>query len=284
MPIFAKLQETRFKLAVARLLYQLIRPFAGKGRKVITRNKLKFEVDLSEGIDLSLFLFGSFQRHVTEIRGMHIPENGIIIDVGANIGVTVLNYARQVPQGKVYAFEPTHYALSKLRRNLELNPELGQRIEIINSFVSESSTVTPDLVAYSSWKVDGSSATEAHPIHGGTPQDATEVPAVSLDDFCRAQHLSRLDLIKIDTDGHEYGVLAGARQTMRTLRPTIIFEAVLSLMEERGHPYEQFAALFAQEQYDLFDAASGQGINLDNYQERIPRYGGIDILAIPKPR
>src|SRR5258708_4663641 len=45
----------------------------------------------------------------------HIPEDGIVIDVGAHSGQTAKVFARLASRGRVYAFEPGSYALSVLR-------------------------------------------------------------------------------------------------------------------------------------------------------------------------
>ncbi len=67
--------------------------------------------------DLSLFLFGGFQKHVSQSRFFSIPPDGVIFDIGANAGIMSLQFARPIPQGRVYSFEPTHFAFVKLQKN-----------------------------------------------------------------------------------------------------------------------------------------------------------------------
>ena len=121
---------TRIKLFVARILFHVAKPIYGTKKRIIKRNGLTFEVDITEGLDLSLFLFGNFQKHVSENKFIHLPQDAIIFDIGANVGIMTLNFAQKAVNGKTYAFEPTHYALDKLQRNLDLNPGIASNIRV----------------------------------------------------------------------------------------------------------------------------------------------------------
>ncbi|MEI6209113.1 MAG: FkbM family methyltransferase [Desulfuromonadales bacterium] len=280
MSLCNNLPITRIKLCIARILYRVVHLVSSSDRKRITRHGISYDIDISEGIDLSLFLFGNFQRHVTEIKGFNLPPDGTVIDVGANIGVMTLSYAQKVPKGRVYAFEPTHFALGKLQRNISLNPELASRIEVIHAFASGSCSEAPEITAYSSWKIDGDGR-GGHPVHGGTAQDAANVPAFTLDNFCHKRELSKIDLIKIDTDGHEMEVLQGMQYILEHLRPAVIFEATLSLIEENATGFRGFYDIFVMYHYQLTNSRDGKLITLENYKTLIPMKGGIDILALP---
>jgi hypothetical protein len=70
IPFWHRLPLTRFKLLIARVLYRLLRLMMVSNKKHIRRRGIHYEVDLTEGIDLSLFLFGNFQRHVFRYRLM----------------------------------------------------------------------------------------------------------------------------------------------------------------------------------------------------------------------
>ncbi len=98
---------TRVKIFIARILYLLLHTILRKNNRLIRRNNVVYEVDLSEGVDLSLFLFGNFQGHVTNKKYFTLKDDAVIFDVGANIGSMAFRFAQQAPQGRVYAFEPT---------------------------------------------------------------------------------------------------------------------------------------------------------------------------------
>lgn len=278
--IIKNLPITQIKLFFARNLYRVTTLIFGKNKRLIKRNGLYFEADLGEGLDLSLFLFGNFQKHVAANPYIHLPQDGIIFDIGANVGIMSLQFAKSVPQGTVYAFEPTDYAYKKLKKNLWLNKEISNIITI-QSFVSRQSTRNHQIKAYSSWKVDGNKADNTHPVHGGTAMPADNVPAISLDDFCANEKISRLDFIKIDTDGHEIDVLMGADGCISKFRPKIIFEVGLYIMKEHGISFSDYWDYFAPINYELFNSANKKRIDMLNYKKVIPAKGTIDILALP---
>jgi FkbM family methyltransferase len=273
--------STRTKIFGAKILYKLTTLVAGRQKRVIERGGIKYEVDLAEGIELSLFLFGKFQKHITQNAYLKIEPGFTIIDIGANVGLMTLQFARLVPQGRVYSFEPTFYALERLKKNLSLNPALAKNVTVINSFVSEKSDINPGILAYSSWKVNGEKSSNEHPMHGGTPQAAEGVPSVSLDDFVEKQGLDKIDFIKIDTDGHEYEVFKGAAKAIAKYRPKIIFEIALYVLDEKHITFDFYLDYFARLNYKMMDTRKNVEITAQNYRKYIPADGSTDLIAIP---
>jgi FkbM family methyltransferase len=272
---------TRIKIFLARVLYKMTTLFVGKEKRVINKNGINYEIDLSEGIELSLYLFGSFQSHITKNSYINIKDDFTIIDIGANVGLMTLQFAQLTPKGRVISFEPTFYALERLKKNLSLNPKLAERVEVINSFVSEKSSSDPDIVAFSSWKVNGEKDAGNHPVHLGTPKAATGVRAVSLDDFAEQRKLNRIDFIKIDTDGHEYEVFKGAKKVIAAMRPRIIFEIGLYVMDEKKIDFDFYFNYFKDLNYRLIDTKTEKEITLENYRRYIPKNGSTDLIAVP---
>jgi FkbM family methyltransferase len=181
----------------------------------------------------------------------------------------------------VFAFEPTGYAFDKLMRNLSLNSELARRITPVQVFVSEQTSSNPRIDAYSSWKVDGSTA-DKHPLHGGLVKSAESVSATTLDDFCRNNQIKTVDVIKIDTDGHELHVLRGAREILGRQRPYVIFEIGLYLMQEHDISFDQYYDLLSSFGYRMYTSKSCREITRENFATRIPWRYAIDIVAIPQ--
>jgi FkbM family methyltransferase len=283
MSLLNRLPLTRIKIGIARLLYQGLPPGYRKRKRRITRGGIRYEVDLSEGIDLSLFLFGGFQQHVTRSRFVQIPADAVILDVGANVGVMTLQFARLAPQGHVYAFEPTHYAFGRLQTNLSLNPALAARITAAQVFVSARSGERPAAPVFASWKVDGTRSAGQHPVHLGTASSAEGVGTTTLDEFAGASGLNRADLIKIDTDGHELKVLQGAVQVLGRFRPAVIFEVGMYVMREWGIGFSHYEELFRPLGYRILDSKTGREITTANHRSIIPVLGTIDALALPSP-
>jgi len=281
--MFNRLPITRIKIAIAKVLYQLIVPVFSKKEKSITRNGISYQVDLSEGIDLSLFIFGNFQKHVTQNKYLAIPIDATIIDVGGNFGIMALQFAMQAKLGKVISFEPTHYALKKFRKNLELNPELNKRITVVNSFVSDKPSDNASIKAFSSWKVSTEKQSEEqHPVHLGLSKSSDGVGSTTLDDYCKITDIQKLDLIKIDTDGHEFEVFKGAKECIAKYRPKIVFEVGKYVMKEKGIDFLFYLSYFEGLNYKLINSKSGKEITENNFEKHIPDLGTIDVIGLPK--
>lgn len=277
--------STKHKIFIAKILYRIAVIIFGKKPKIIERNGILYEVHLNEGIDLSLFLFGNFQAHVTNTAFYSIPDDGIIIDVGANFGIMSLRFAKKWKNATVYAFEPTSYAREKFNRNMSFNPELAKRIHLVPSFVGSKTSTSTSQKAFSSWKVDGvleCKEDDIHPVHFGSAKATDGAGIVRLDDFAIQNNFSRVDFIKIDTDGYEYDVFAGAKEMIRKFKPVIIFEVGLYAMEDHKIGFEFYQNYFDSLEYKMINSADGNPVTMDNYKKVIPRKSTIDILTIPQ--
>ncbi len=279
--MFNQLPITRIKITIAKILYKIVVPFIRKRIIIRKRNGINYELDLTEGIDFSVFLFGNFQKHVTKSKHLNMPRDATILDVGGNFGIMALQYAKAAEQGRVISFEPTHYAIGKFKRNLELNPDLKQRVQVINTFVSHTGTDSPEIKAYSSWKINGS-AGEHHPVHLGTSKPADGVGSVTLDDFCSENQLDKINLIKIDTDGHEFEVFKGAKNAIAKYRPAIIFEVGKYVMEEKNITFTFYLDYFNDLNYKLIDSKTNKRLDAYSWEKRIPSLGTTDVIAIPE--
>lgn len=97
---------------------------------------------------------------------------------------------------------------------------------------------------------------EADPSSGDAIDD---LPIVSLDDEVQARGLVP-DLLKIDVEGYEYEVLAGARRLLREHKPAICLEVHLDLLERRGRSAAQVVNELAAHGY-RFQTCTGQALS-----------------------
>ena len=84
--------KTVTKIKFAKIIFYLISFFGIKQRRISQRNLIKWNLDLSEAIDLSIFLTGSFQGNIVKsitkliIKKKLYSKKINIIDIGSNIG------------------------------------------------------------------------------------------------------------------------------------------------------------------------------------------------------
>jgi FkbM family methyltransferase len=221
--------KTSDKIFIARLLLHAVKAvqtLLGKSNRniaVVKRRGIRWNLDLNEGIDFSIYLIGGFEPRTLRLYQKIIKPGYTVLDIGANVGSHTLPLARLVGNnGRVVAFEPTAFAYRKLIVNIGLNPELSPRIIPRQAMlVADSrSRLLPGL--FSSWPLENSG--DLHEEHKGRLMDTSGASVETIDDAVDRLNLSRIDFLKIDVDGYEYPVLKGGLQTLKIHKPSIIME------------------------------------------------------------
>jgi hypothetical protein len=96
--------------------------------------------------------------------------------------------------------------------------------------------------------------------------------------------IDRLDLMKIDVDGHEYPVLKGGAKTLARYRPALLMEMSPYVQDEQSHGFPALVSLLQDADYSLEDASTGKAVPLrvDELQALIP--DGASINVVPRPQ
>ena len=129
--------STKLKIKCASLISYLLVFFLGDKSKIIKRGNINYCINLREGIDLGIFLGFNNEASILNIdKIMNINKKKTIIDIGANIGSVSLPLAKTFKNSTIISIEPTVFAFSKLKKNVNLNPYLKKRIILQNIFIS----------------------------------------------------------------------------------------------------------------------------------------------------
>ena len=276
--------KTAHKIAIATIASKgvlLTRRLVSLGSTAeVTRQGIRWRLDLREGIDFSIYLLGAFEpRTVRSYEGL-VKSGDTVLDIGANIGAHTLPLARLVgPTGRVVAFEPTAFAFGKLQENMALNPELAPRISARQSMlVAERASEVPATL-FSSWPL--SAEEELHAKHKGRSMTTRGASAETLDDAVAGLGLAAVDFVKIDVDGHELPVLRGGANTIERFRPSILIELSPYVHAEEGYDFDDMVAFFQQRGYRFRDANTGRELPMDTARLRaaIPDGSGINAIA-----
>jgi FkbM family methyltransferase len=248
--------KTTHKFALVRFAYRTIkfaRGSIGLGTHCqATRDGLHYDLDLSQAIDLTIFLLGRFEPPTVAAFRRYVKPGATVIDIGANIGAHTLQLARLVgPQGRVLSFEPTGFAFAKLRRNLQLNPQIAGRVTALQCFLTAEGDKTLPQSIYSSWSLKRSA--DAHDKHLGLPMATTGARSATLDRALSDHGVEKVDLVKLDVDGFECDVLAGARDMIRRDRPTFVMEIMPYGLVEQGANLKQLLDYLIPIGYRLYD-------------------------------
>lgn len=220
---------------------------------------------------------GTYEPQVMQaLRGL-LPPDGVVIDVGANIGVFALVLSRLVPRGMVFAFEPATENFAYLLENVARNAATNITAE--RCAVWDKKGTVPFV--YSPQSPSGSFVAPGANGAGSLPVDA-----VRLDDYVSERNLRRVDLIMVDAEGAEMAVLRGAAQTLVAHRPALLVEInPVSLRRFGGASFRDLVGLLRQDRtlYSVTGDGALARIVSDTHIEHLLRQEGvIDLLALPK--
>ncbi len=154
------------------------------------------------------------------MRQVRQLEGGTFLDIGANIGFITVRAARILDgRGRVIALEPHPGRFASLQRNLELNKLTNaSALPYAAASSNGSATIYEPLSSLGPHPVDVSMSDV-----GGT---AIKVETRTVDDILKTFPAGKVALVKIDVEGFELEVIKGMVQTLRDLRPPVIFEAL----------------------------------------------------------
>jgi FkbM family methyltransferase len=140
-----------------------------------------------------------------------VKPGAVCVDVGANVGVYVLQFAHwSAPSGRVVAFEPNPGARAVLENHILFNG-LGGRVTVVPAAVSSSAGIATLYAA----GADGTSRlNEPHDEMVGRAL-ALNVTTVTLDEYCARARVSP-DWLFMDIEGFEIVALEGARSLIES--------------------------------------------------------------------
>lgn len=179
--------------------------------QVMTLQFRDFDVDL----DIYSREVAGFWEIFQEQQYLDLPaaaagERRVIVDVGANIGFFTLRQMLRFGSNlKLIAFEPHPETYERLRRNVDrIRRHTGSDIHLVNSALDEHAGEA---------KFVSDSSVESRVV------ESADAPAITvrldtLDSVVAREGLEKIDLLKIDVEGHEMKVLAGARKALSITR------------------------------------------------------------------
>lgn len=177
---------------------------------------------------------------VEQLRTLAQPGS-TVIDVGANIGFFTRRFARWVgPEGRVIALEPEAENFERLTLALTKDG-VANRVDALLAAAGET---------------DGTVWLRINPQHPGDHRLAQRgethgqaVPMVRLDDLLAARGWPPVSLIKVDVQGAEERVLAGAARTLAISRPAWFVEVDDAHLRAMGSSAQALVERFTKHGY-----------------------------------
>lgn len=246
--------NTGQKIAGARAIQRPVMAFrrlTGKGPTTrVRRRGLLWTLDLREGIDFAIWLQGRFEPRTVRACSSLLGPGMTAIDVGANIGAYTLHLARAVgARGTVLACEPTDAAFARLVANIEGNSLATSCVRARQRMLLGSTAATLPEGVMSSWPLEPDNS--VHPTMRGRLMSTAGASVTTLDTLAREEGLERVDLVKLDVDGHECEVLDGSVEVLEQHRPVIVSEIAPHALEAAGRTIDDLLERFAAARYRL---------------------------------
>jgi len=205
--------------------YSMIRNYLGKN-SIVSIIQEKTKNILNDYYDLSQFSENN---------------NIIILDIGANIGIYSLAYTK-LPFSRVFAFEPFPSTYKFLNDNKNMN-----RIHNLNIYpfglMDKKQTLSmgsPQVNATNNYfkkilnKSDEFESGCKTIFHDPGDMNNINCSFEKGDSFFKKNKFNHLHYVKIDTEGSEYHVLQGMKETLALMKPIIQLEINTKLMNNVG--------------------------------------------------
>ncbi len=153
-----------------------------------------------------------------------IKDDSVVIDAGANIGIFSLYVSHLAPQGKIYSFEPTKDTFQVLNKNIISN-NLENRISVHNLALGDKIGETELIIAQSDFLNLGNAIINNNIEPKTTSNQKQPVKMITIDDFVKENKITKVDFVKIDTEGYEKQIIKGASETIKRFGPVIACSA-----------------------------------------------------------
>lgn len=275
--------KTITKLKIAKVLsFVLLFIFRLKQLRISLRSDITYKLDLKQGIDLAIFIFGGFQKKISHtlikiiIRSKN-KKKFSVLDIGSNIGDKTLSLARNlfinnIKNFMIYSIEPTEFAINKQIENLNLNKKYKSKIRLLKFFFQNQKKKVSS--SFSSWNL----YKKNNIIHGGQNKlFHKDTKVIKLDDFITIKKISNILVIKLDVDGNELDVLQSGKKFLLNNSPVILMEFSPSALEKKNVLFEDFFSFVESINYLIYDLNFKKIFKENLY---IKNNSSIDILLI----
>ena len=174
--------------------------------------------NIIENIGFEIFINGVYEQKTSDFIVSNLPENGVFLDLGANVGAITVPVQARRNDVKVICVEAAPWIYDYLVKNLTRNHAGGVN-HLNNALFYTDNEI---LNFYSPLEKFGKGSLS--PVFSDT---IIPVTTIKVDTLVKEFGLEKVDLIKIDVEGYEYHVFQGAATLLGSMdAPDIIFEFV----------------------------------------------------------
>ena len=211
-----------------------------------------FEMAFQSHVFRRVLKFRSYEPDLARLVGRYLDPRRDAIDVGANVGLFAVLFAKMVVEGgRVVAIEPTPSALRYLHGNIRRNG-VEETVSVFEG-VATDARGTFDLNVIPGQEEYSTLGDLVHPTIVGRQGATMTVAGDTIDNIVSDRGL-RPGFVKIDTEGAELRVLRGARNTLEEHRPIVICEVSDTLLASFGASSTDVVTVLEDTGYRVSDA------------------------------
>ena len=206
-------------------------------------------------------LGGDYEQEDFNFLTENLNAGDVIFDVGGNVGLFALIMANSRSDIKIYSFEPLPTTYNKMLNNLALNPRLKNSIQTFNiGFSAEQGS-------FDFYLPGTTQAASMQPINdefylqesdssgnytGKKKLDKIVCKVETIDLFCEAHEINKLDILKLDIEGAERDALIGAKNTLNKFQPIVYCEMLRKHAARFGYHPNEIIEYMKNLGYDCF--------------------------------
>ncbi len=237
---------------------------------------LKLRIHLGNDQSRQQFVAGCLDPNEFALLDKLLTPGMVFLDVGANEGFYTVFASRCVGKaGSVWAFEPSRREMECLTANVRLNGLANVRPFCVA--LADQDTDAELLIAGDEHSGHN---TLGHFVYESGLTRRESVLLRRLDGLLQESSLERLDFLKIDVEGAEMRVLAGARDALRRFRPFILLEMNDPSLKIQGSSRDDLIQFLESHDYRLYLFDPATGLPVAAFEGRY----GDNMLAVPVER
>lgn len=204
----------------------------------------------------------------------YVADNGVIFDVGANVGEWSENVLRFHPQVTMYAFEPIPNLVEALNNKFK-NKKIS-----IHQYAISSQEGTKQFEYYE--HASGLSGLYHRPLVEKLIKESPkklEVKSIPLDVFCERNKIQHINFLKIDTEGSEFDVLGGASHLLENKMISLLQFEYGGTYPDAGITLKQVYAFLRSKGYFIYRISSRNLIYIPEWRDALETYKYSNYVA-----
>jgi len=238
------------------------------------KNTIKYTLQKILGLKRYLYWFARYKIRTIKSDSREsgffvfidlVKNPGVLLDIGANLGVMSYHYSSAFPDRKVHAFEPIPLNISIFKR-VKNRYKLDNVILHEIALGAENSQIDMVLPEKNNVVLHGLAHVVHESIRDFNDGRKMTVDCYALDSWIEAKRIDTVAAIKLDVENFESFVLIGGRKTIEKDQPLIYSE----LWDNENR--RECIALLETMNYQTCAIVSGKVVNYDQEKHQTQNF------------